>query len=290
MILCELVWSQRVHVSYKVPMNDEISSSDTVRGKRPNSEMTRDPRFPNLPADLPALAHLRAILEWSEARGQEKSPKRPYEWPYHYVFTALRLSKSYYMAQQVAQKKLRRTEVNIADFGQVEQVYKDLGPVHGMVFHDWYSKLNLDLFQAVEPAKIRQICTLDVGEAINDIAVRQKINEGIESYKADRLNDRQPKATLVAIPAHGNKKEIMQQLVEHLNKLYASEEIICDIKYPIKISGQKRVIQNSLDVLEKKAQNPFITAKDLLSKNPTGGRRQNIIHTNDRSRMMSHSI
>jgi hypothetical protein len=131
------------------------------------------------------------------------------EWRYEYLFKALRFSKSYYMAQLVAQKKnVTVADVDIADFKKVREVYNDLGPVHGLPFGDWRHNLKPHLFASSYDSTTRQLCKLDADVVLSDAEPRAKIDGGIETYITDRLRDRHPPASVIAIPIVGDKKRL----------------------------------------------------------------------------------
>jgi hypothetical protein len=263
-------------------MNDKILRSDAPQDTRQDSVMPHDPRFPNLPDERLILANYRYLREsgWNDEG----------EWRYAYLFKALRFSKSYYMAQLVAQKKnVTVAGVDIADFKKVREVYNDLGPVHDLPFGDWRHNLKPHLFASSYGSTIRPLCKLDADVVLSDTESRAKIDGGIESYITDRLRDRHPPASVIAIPIVGDKKRIMEELQKHVDNLFRETQKTTDAKYTFEIKGQAHVIRAALDAQEIKAKFPNITHQALIDKNYGDGTRKYKPHNNENDVKSSHN-
>jgi hypothetical protein len=143
------------------------------------------------------------------------------DWRYEQFFNFLQISPSYLQAHNIAIGKIDRSSIKLAkDFDVVEKTYTAFGEVWNTDFWAWWVKRAQYQFGISATPTIHQIAKVEVRETATDRMLTNAQIE-IEQYLlADRLAEGMPASMIIALPLHGDRKQIVKQFTDMLDKVY----------------------------------------------------------------------
>jgi hypothetical protein len=181
------------------------------------------------------------------------------DWRYEQFFNFLQVSPSYLQAHQIAVGKIDRNSIKLAkDFDVVEKTYTAFGVVWNIDFWTWWVKRAQYQFGISVTPSVHSIASVAVGETATEVMV-SKAQAEIEQYLlADRLVEGVPASLVVAVPLHGDRRQIVKQFTEMLDKVYDAKEHKRGIA-PYQVTRnkiRKSTLRNAMRVLLVKIELP----------------------------------
>jgi hypothetical protein len=181
------------------------------------------------------------------------------DWRYEQFFNFLQISPSYLQAHNIATGKIDRHSIKLAeDFDVVEKTYTAFGEVWNTDFWVWWVKRAQYQFGISATPTIHQLAKVEVRESATDKMVSNAQSE-IEQYLlADRLAEGMPASMIVAVPLHGDRKQIVKQFADMLDKVYDAKAHMRGIS-PYQVTRNKireSTLKNAMRVLRAKAALP----------------------------------
>lgn len=181
------------------------------------------------------------------------------DWRYAQFFNFLQISPSYRLAHLIATAKVDRLSVKLPqDFAIVEKTYEALGDVWEIGFWSWWIKRAQYQFGISVIPTVHAIATVNVGAEISKDAV-EKAQAELEQYLlADRLAEGKPASLIVAVPLHGDRRKILNQFSEMLDKFYKPTEHQRGIAH-YQVNRNKireQTLKNAMRVLRARAALP----------------------------------
>ena len=181
------------------------------------------------------------------------------DWRYEQFFNFLQVSPSYLQAHHIAIGKIDRSSIKLAkDFDVVEKTYTAFGEVWNTDFWTWWVKRAQYQFGISVTPTVHSIASVAVGETATDVVVSKAQSE-IEQYLlADRLAEGTPASLVVAVPLHGDRRQIVKQFTEMLDKVYDAKEHKRGIaSYQVtRNKMREQTLKNAMRVLRAKSALP----------------------------------
>jgi len=181
------------------------------------------------------------------------------DWRYEQFFNFLQISPSYLLAHNIAIGKIDRRSIQLAkDFDVVEMTYTAFGEVWNTDFWAWWVKRAQYQFGISATPTVHQLAKVEVRESATDKMVSNAQSE-IEQYLlADRLAEGMPASMIVAVPLHGDRKQIVKQFADMLDKVYDAKAHMRGISlYQVTRNKiREATLKNAMRVLRAKAAMP----------------------------------
>ena len=143
------------------------------------------------------------------------------DWRYEQFFNFLQISPSYRLAHEIASGRIDRNAAELAyDFETVEACYQAFGDVWRINFWKWWITKAQYQFGTSAVPTVHQIARVEVGNEPTEEELG-KVHEEVDQYLlADRLAEAKPASLLLAVPLHGDRKHILKQFTDILDKAY----------------------------------------------------------------------
>ena len=181
------------------------------------------------------------------------------DWRYEQFFNFLQVSPSYRLAHLIATAKVDKLAVKRPkDFAVVEKTYEAFGDVWEIVFWTWWIKRAQYQFGISVTPTVHAIATVQVGAEVSKDAVAKAQDELEQYLLADRLAEGKPASLIVAVPLHGDRRKILNQFSEMLDKFYKPTEHQCGIAH-YQVNRNKireQTLKNARRVLRARAALP----------------------------------
>jgi len=143
------------------------------------------------------------------------------DWRYEQFFNFLQISPSYRLAHEIAIGMVDRTATELPlDFKAVEACYQAFGNVWQINFWKWWITKAQYQFGTSAIPTVHQIARVEVGDEPSEEELG-KVHEEVDQYLlADRLAEAKPASLILAVPLHGDRKHILKQFTDFLDKAY----------------------------------------------------------------------